>query len=80
MRRTILIPAILTGLLTVALLGAPGAIAARLVFEETVIEGEVRKPEVAVFISRQNLNDRYALQLRESFLPKIVESIEHPPF
>lgn len=54
--------------------------AARLVFEETVIEGEVRKPEVAVYITQQNLNDKYQLQLRESFLDKIVESVEHDPF
>jgi len=59
---------------------ARDALATRLVFEETVIEGEVRKPEVTVFISRENLNDRYQLQLQESFLPKIIESVEHPPF
>ncbi|MBW1876926.1 MAG: hypothetical protein JRI25_00020 [Deltaproteobacteria bacterium] len=56
------------------------AVAARLVFEETVIEGEVRKPEVAVYITRQNLNDRYELELKESFLLKIIESVEHSPF
>jgi hypothetical protein len=44
------------------------------------IIGEVQKPEVAVFISRQNLNKQYDLELKESFLPKIVESVEHPPF
>jgi len=59
---------------------APEARAARLVFEETVIEGEVRKPEVAVYITRQNLNDRYELELKESFLLKIIESVKHPPF
>jgi hypothetical protein len=53
----------------------------KLVFkEETVIEGEVQKPEVAVFISRQNLNKAYELTLNESFLPKIIEALEHPPF
>jgi hypothetical protein len=56
------------------------AFAARLVFEETVIEGEVRKPEVAVYITRQNLNDRYELELKESFLLKIIDSVEQPPF
>lgn len=59
---------------------APGAEAAKLVFEETVIEGEVRKPEVTVYIARQNLNDRYQLELKESFLLKIVESVEEEPF
>lgn len=53
----------------------------RVVFkDETEIEGEVQKPEVAVFITRQNLNKAYELELKESFLPKILESIEHPPF
>ena len=69
-----------TALALVAVLGLPEALAARLVFEETVIEGEVRKPEVTVYISQQNLNDKYRLELRESFLDRIVESVEHPPF
>ena len=56
------------------------AVAGRMVFEETVIEGEVRKPEVAVYISRQNLEDRYQLELRESFVPKIIEAVRHSPF
>lgn len=64
----------------VALGIAREATAGRMVFEETVIEGEVRKPEVVVYISRQNLEDRYQLELRESFLPKIVEAVRHPPF
>lgn len=69
-----------TALALIALFGLPEALAARLVFEETVIEGEVRKPEVTVYISQQNLNDKYQLELRESFLDRIVESVEHPPF
>lgn len=61
---------------------APEAHAARkLVFKEaTVVEGEVQKPEIAVFITRQNLNKAYELELKESFLPKIVESVEKAPF
>lgn len=59
----------------------PGeARAGRIVFEEAVIEGEVQKPQVAVYITRQNLNDRYQLELKESFVPKILESVENPPF
>ena len=55
----------------------------RLVFEiEDVgeIVGEVQKPEVAVFITRQNLNKAYELKLEESLLPKIYEALEHEPF
>ena len=69
---------VLTGLVAVG--SARDAVAGRMVFEETIIEGEVRKPEVAVYISRQNLEDRYQLELRESFLPKILEAVRHPPF
>ena len=54
--------------------------AGKIVFEETVIEGEVQKPEVTVSISRENLNKAYDMQLSESFLPKIIESIEFDPF
>ena len=58
-----------------------GAAPKRLVFkEEFVVEGDVQKPEVAVFISRQNLNKAYDLELKESFLPKIIESVDKEPF
>jgi hypothetical protein len=49
-------------------------------FEEEVIRGEVQKPEVMMVITRQNLNSNYSLELRESFLSKIVESVELKPF
>lgn len=55
----------------------------RLVFDiEDVSEivGEVQKPEVAVFITRQNLTKAYELKLEESLLPKIYEALEQPPF
>jgi len=49
-------------------------------FEEEVIRGKIQKPEVMMVITRQNLNDTYSLELRESFLPKIVESVDSKPF
>ena len=52
----------------------------RLVFEETVIEGEVQKPEITIFITRQNLGTEYVLELKESFIPKILKSVEKKPF
>ncbi len=52
----------------------------RIVIEETVIEGKVQKPEITIFISRQNLDTDYNLVLRESFIPKIVQSLEKKPF
>jgi len=52
----------------------------RLIFEETVIEGEVQKPEITILITRQNLNTDYNLDLRKSFIPEIVKSVEKTPF
>lgn len=49
-------------------------------FEEEVIVGKVHKPEVMMVITRQNLKGTYSLELRESFLPKIVRSVEQDPF
>jgi hypothetical protein len=53
---------------------------ARLTFEEIVIEGEVQKPEITVVISRENLNKAYLIELKESFLHKILESVRKAPF
>lgn len=49
-------------------------------FEEFVVVGEVLKPEITVVISRENLNKAYELKLDESFLDKIIKSVERPPF
>ncbi len=72
-------------LLAVAsVLAAPAASAqdrrVRLLLEEEKIVGKVQKPEVQMFISRQNLNTDATLVLRESFVPRIVESLEKRPF
>lgn len=62
-------------------LGAPvGGGAAPATIEEFVVVGEVLKPEITVVISRENLNKAYELKLDESFLDKIVKSVERPPF
>jgi len=52
----------------------------RLVFEDINVEGRVQKPVIDIFMRRQNLHTDYKLELRESFLPKIVESVEKKPF
>ena len=52
----------------------------RLVFEEISVEGRVQKPVIDIFMRRQNLHTDYRLELRESFLPKIIESVEKKPF
>jgi hypothetical protein len=52
----------------------------RLIFEDIVVEGRVQKPVIDIFMRRQNLNTDYQLELRESFLPKIVDSVKKKPF
>jgi len=48
--------------------------------DDFVIVGEVQKPEVTVVISRENLNKSYQLELKESFLPKIIDAVKKAPF
>jgi hypothetical protein len=69
-------------LLPLLLLLAPDARAQgrRLIFEEETITGKVQKPEITIFITRQNLNTEYNLELRRSFVPKIVQSVDKKPF
>lgn len=58
-----------------------GLLFAQTYIDEAIeIEGEIQLPSVQIFISRQNLNSDYELELEESFLPKIVESVEQKPF
>jgi hypothetical protein len=52
----------------------------RLVFEDISVEGRVQKPVIDIFMRRQNLHTDYKLELRESFLPRIIESVEKKPF
>lgn len=52
----------------------------RIIFEETAIVGKIQKPEILIFISRTNLNQDAPLVLRESFVPRIVKSVESKPF
>ena len=52
----------------------------RLVLDDLKVVGKVQKPEITIFVTRQNLNPEYNLDLRESFIPKIVESVDQKPF
>ena len=56
----------------------------RVVFGEdsagSEVIGYVHKPEVGYVITRQEQEDLETLQLKESFLPKIVKSVEKKPF
>lgn len=66
-------------LMLVLLLSSASAQAREFTFNEKIV-GIVQKPEIEILISRQNLTPKYVLVLKESFLPKIVESIKNKPF
>ena len=56
----------------------------RIVFDDdeegSKVEGYVHRPEVGYIISRQEQEDLETLQLKESFLPKVIKSVEKKPF
>lgn len=41
---------------------------------------KIQKPEVAIIMNKQNLTPKYDLELTQSFLPKVVESVAQKPF
>ena len=47
--------------------------------EAIKVEGRIQKPEAFYILQRSNLNFE-ALELKESFIPKIVDSVNHKPF
>ncbi|MFW5878341.1 MAG: hypothetical protein ACOCVR_00845 [Myxococcota bacterium] len=47
--------------------------------EEIRVEGRIQKPQAFYILPRSNL-DYEALDQKESFLPKIEESVEREPF
>jgi hypothetical protein len=47
---------------------------------DDAVLGKVQKPDIQIFMSRQNLSANAELELRESFLPRIVDSVEKKPF
>lgn len=48
-------------------------------FSDVVVEGRVQKPQAFYILQRSNLNFR-SLELKQSFIPKILESVEKAPF
>lgn len=69
-------------LMILALVLAPTAARAEraITFEEQTVIGKIQKPEIQILITKQNLTPKYALELKESFLPKIVQSVDLKPF
>lgn len=62
------------------LVGQAAAQGRGLTFKEEKLVVKIPKPELQILITKQNLTPRYDLELRESFLPKIVEAVQHKPF
>ena len=48
--------------------------------EAEKIIGSVHKPDVPFIALRQQQEDLETLELRESFLPKVIKSVEKKPF
>jgi hypothetical protein len=46
---------------------------------ETRIEGRIQKPQAFYILQRSNLNFE-GLELKNSFIPKIIESVDQEPF
>jgi hypothetical protein len=57
----------------------PGA-AQVLSFEVEEVKITVRKPDAERLFNIDNLRPEYKLELRESFLPRIVEALDTKPF
>lgn len=47
--------------------------------QETKIEGRIQKPQAFYILQRSNLNFE-GLELKNSFVPKIIQSVEQAPF
>lgn len=47
--------------------------------QETRIEGRIQKPQAFYILQRSNLNFE-GLELKNSFVPKIIKSVDQAPF
>lgn len=70
---------VLVGWLTLSA-GAAAAEPLEVTPDAEIIRGRVQKPEVVVVIRRENLDRGFVLDLKESFLDRIVEAVRLPPF
>lgn len=44
-----------------------------------VVQGEIQRPDLTILMAKDDVTDAYELQLVDSFLPKILESMKHYP-
>lgn len=53
---------------------------AKLVIDSGVLVGKIRKPQVQFLISREKGVNQEAIELKESFVPKVIEAVQETPF
>ena len=65
----------------IGFLGLPASAGKRKVIrlEAIKVEGRIQKPQAFSSVQRSNLNF-VSLELKKSFIPKIIESVEKDPF
>ncbi len=80
-RRTLTIGLLLIGLASIAVTAeAQGKKPRRVIrIQETRIEGRIQKPQAFYILQRSNLNFE-GLELKNSFVPKIIKSVDQAPF
>lgn len=83
-RTCLLFVALIGTTLAPALVSEASAQRKRIVFDDdeegSKVEGYVHRPEVGYLITRQEQEDLETLQLKESFLPKVLKTVEKKPF
>lgn len=78
MGRYALISALLIGILGLSALALAGK--RKVIRLEAIkVEGRIQKPQAFYILQRSNLNFE-SLELKQSFIPKIIESVEKDPF
>lgn len=80
MKRTACIRGLAWALALAALFAAGTAFAKpKIVMKEMEIKGKIIRPEMSLILQRSKINYD-ALKLSESFLPRIVRSVQQDPF
>lgn len=73
----------LAAALVVGVVGTPASVGAQkkkvIRLEQITVEGRIQKPQAFYILQRSNLNFD-ELERTESFLPKVVKSVEKDPF
>jgi len=52
----------------------------KFVFGEEEVTGKVQRPQVEYIIARKDIADDANLKLKESFIPKLLDSVKQEPF